>query len=167
MVRQQRELNGANSDQIADRIVSIEQPHVRSIYRGKAGQKYEFGCKISAVLDHGFAYVETVNWDAYNEAGDLMAHAEHYHRRHGYYPKRILADKIYRTKANRSWCKEHGIRLAGVGPGRPPRDPVKRRERQRESTQDDADRQPMEGLFGTTKRRYGLRRLLTRLPSPW
>ena len=165
ILRQQSELHAQKSHQIADRIVSIEQPHVRPIYRGKAGRKYEFGGKVSVVLDKGFAYLETVSWDAFNEAGDLIAHAANYHRRHGHYPERILADKIYRTKANRSWCKERGIRLAGVGPGRPPKDPAKRQERERESAQDDADRQPMEGVFGVTKRRYGLKRILTRLPS--
>ena len=165
ILRQQSELNAQKSNQIDDRMVRIEQPHVRPIYRGKAGRTYEFGSKVSVVLDKGFAYLETVSWDAFNEAGDLITHAKNYHRRHGHYPQRILADKIYRTKANRSWCKEHGIRLAGVGPGRPPKDPAKRQQPERESAQDDADRQPMEGVFGVTKRRYGLKRILTRLPE--
>ena len=32
---------------------------------------------------------------------------------------RVLADQIYRTRANRSYCKEHGIRLSGPKLGRP------------------------------------------------
>jgi IS5 family transposase len=32
---------------IEDRVVSISQPHVRPIVRGKAGKPVEFGAKIS------------------------------------------------------------------------------------------------------------------------
>ena len=60
ILRQQSELNAQKSNQIDDRMVRIEQPHVRPIYRGKAGRTYEFGSKVSVVLDKGFAYLETV-----------------------------------------------------------------------------------------------------------
>jgi hypothetical protein len=89
ILRQQSELHAQKSNQIDDRIVSIEQPYVRPIYRGKAGRKYEFGSKVSVVLDKGFAYLETVSWDAFNEAGDFITHAENDHRRHGHYPQPI------------------------------------------------------------------------------
>ena len=35
----------------------------------------------------------------------------------GYYPKRVLTDQIYRTRANRNYCKKHGIRLSNPKPG--------------------------------------------------
>ena len=162
VVEQQHLLNVANKPRVDGRIVSIDQPHVRCLPRGKAKAEYEFGAKIAVVHDHGFALLERLSWDPYNEKADLIQHAENYHRRHGTYPRRILADKIYRTKKNRDWCKENGIRLAGIGPGRPPSDPEKIRQRIKESRQDEADRQPMEGLFGRAKRRFNLGRLLTR-----
>ena len=31
----------------------------------------------------------------------------------------VLTDQIYRTRENRSYCKEHGIRLSGPKLGRP------------------------------------------------
>jgi len=162
VARQQHLLNVANKPRVDDRIVSIDQPHVRCLPRGKAKAEYEFGAKIAVVHDHGFALLERLSWDPYNEQADLIQHAENYHRRHGTYPRRILADKIYRTKENRNWCKENGIRLAGTGPGRPPSDPEKIRQRIKESRQDEADRQPVEGIFGRAKRRFSLGRLLTR-----
>ena len=162
VVKQQHLLNVANQPRVDDRIVSIDQPHVRCLPRGKAKAEFEFGAKIAVVHDHGFALLERLNWDPYNEKADLILHAENYHRRHGTYPRRILADKIYRTKKNREWCKENGIRLAGLGPGRPPSDPEKIRQRIKESRQDEADRQPIEGIFGRAKRRFSLGRLLTR-----
>ena len=37
-----------------------------------------------------------------------------------YYPSSVHVDKIYRTKANRAWCKEKGIRISGPPDRRPP-----------------------------------------------
>ena len=40
-----------------DRIVSVFQPHVRPIPRGKIKSKIEFGSKLGVSLDNGFARV--------------------------------------------------------------------------------------------------------------
>ena len=42
------------------RIISIFQPHVRPIVRGKAGRKTEYGAKIGVSVVDGFTYI-TVN----------------------------------------------------------------------------------------------------------
>jgi hypothetical protein len=68
---------GSGSDekthQVPGRIVSIRQPHVRPIVRGKARANVEFGAKVSmSVIDH-FVYVDRISFDAYNEGGDLPA----------------------------------------------------------------------------------------------
>ena len=49
------------------RIVSIFQPHVRPIVRGKAGSKVEFGAKVSFSVIDGFTRVEKTSWENYNE----------------------------------------------------------------------------------------------------
>ena len=90
---------------IADRIVSISQPHVRPIKRGKASAATEFGTKISASLAGGFTFVDRISWDNYNEAGDLNEQIELYHSRFGFYPESAHADKIYRNKDNRKFAK--------------------------------------------------------------
>jgi len=74
--RQQKWMYDHHDNKIADRIVSISQPHVRPIKRGKAGAATEFGAKISASLVDGFAFVDRINWDNYNEGGDLKAQIE-------------------------------------------------------------------------------------------
>ena len=38
--------------------------------------------------------------------------AERFHQREGHYPARILMDKFYHKRENRSYCKAHGIRLS-------------------------------------------------------
>ena len=73
------------------------------------------------------------------------------------------ADKIYRTLANRMWCKKHGIRLFGVPLGRPPKDQEKNRARRRKIREDEGIRNAVEGKFGQAKRKYSLSRVMARL----
>ena len=47
---QQREMHQNKTNRCDDRIVSISQPYVRPIVRGKAGRKVEFGAKLSVSL---------------------------------------------------------------------------------------------------------------------
>ena len=148
---------------IDDRIVSVSQPHVRPIKRGKAGAATEFGAKISVSLVEGFSFVDRISWDAYNESGDLIGQIENYRKRFGHYPESVHADQIYRTRANRKYCKQHGIRLSGPPLGRPPAKPEKRRELKLQAYQDELDRIPIEGKFGQAKRRFSLARVMCKL----
>ncbi len=97
---------------------SISQPHVRPIVRGKAAAKTEFGMKLSISVVDGISLPERMSWNAYNEGCDLVRDIERYRERYGRYPESVHADKIYRTLANRQWCKERDIRLSGVPLGR-------------------------------------------------
>jgi len=148
---------------IDDRIVSVSQPHVRPIKRGKAGAATEFGAKISVSLVEGFSFVDRISWDAYNESGDLIGQIESYRNRFGYYPESVHADQIYRTRKNRKYCKNHGIRLSGPPLGRPPAKSEKRREMKQQAYQDELDRIPIEGKFGQAKRRFSLARVMCKL----
>jgi len=161
--RQQQWMFDQHVHRIDDRIVSVSQPHVRPIKRGKAGAPTEFGAKISLGLTGGFSYVDRISWDAYNESGDLVKQAEKYKERFGYYPKSIHADQIYRTRGNRKFCKKHGIRLSGPPLGRPPAEKEKRLEQQLQARQDELDRIPVEGKFGQGKRRFSLSRIMCKL----
>ena len=100
---------------IADRIVSLSQPWVRPIVRGKSKAPTEFGAKISVSVVGGYSFIDRLSFDAYNEgeASEFERVVEMYRSRFGHYPERILADKIYRSKSNRAFCKSHGIRLSG------------------------------------------------------
>lgn len=55
----------------------------------------------------------------YNESTCLIEAVERFKERTNQYPECVLADQIYRTRANRNYCKEHGIRLSGSMLGRP------------------------------------------------
>ena len=147
-------------NKIPDRIVSISQPWVRPIVRGKKKVKTEFGAKLHLSLAGGYARVEELSFDAYNEAEDFIAAVERFRTRTGHYPKKILADKLYRNRDNLNYCTEHHIEITGPRLGRPPKDyrPDKKRE-----YADICERNTIEGRFGTGKQSYGLARIKARL----
>lgn len=96
---QQQSMYEKRTHTVADRIVSIGQPYVRPIVRGKSRAEVEFGAKISVVLVDGYTFLEKLSWDAYNEGSDLIGHVEKYHARFGHYPESVHVDKIYRGKS--------------------------------------------------------------------
>jgi len=167
LYRQQQWMYDHRSKRVDDRIVSISQPHVRPIKRGKAGSDTEFGAKLSVSLVDGFAFVDRTSWDNFNESGDLKDQVEAYKQRFGFYPGSVHTDKIYRTRDNLRYCKARGIRISGPRLGRPPTvtpENVNRLKAEaRRARQDEIDRIPIEGKFGQGKRKYGIGRLMTKL----
>lgn len=153
---QQWEMFSQRKHRVDDRIVSIHQPHVRPIVRGKAGARVEFGSKLHLSLVDGFAFLDTICWDAFNEGAHLNEYVENYKRRFGFYPERVLADKIYCTRENRRWLKERHIKLAAKPLGRPSGQAVEHHVRP-------GERNPIEGKFGQAKNGYGMNRIRARL----
>ncbi|MCM1045570.1 MAG: IS5 family transposase [Candidatus Gastranaerophilales bacterium] len=146
---------------VPDRIVSISQPWIRPIVRGKAKAPVEFGAKLDVSIDgEGYGRLEKVSFDAYNESGYLIGAVERYRSRTGRYPERVLADQIYRTRDNRAYCKKHGIRLSGSKLGRP--SPDAKTDKKLEH-KDNMDRIEVERFFSRSKRCYGLRCIVTKL----
>lgn len=165
LYRQQLEMYKNRTSRVDDRIVSISQPHVRPIVRGKAGAKVEFGMKLSLSVVDGWSSIEKMSWSAYNEGCDLITETQRYCDREGYYPESVHVDKIYRNRANLQWCKGHGIRLSGVPLGRPPKDPEVNAERKRQTRKDEGIRNAVEGKFGQGKRRLGMNRIMAKLAA--
>lgn len=147
---------------VPDRIVSIAQPHVRPIARGKARANVEFGAKLAISLVNGYVFREHLSWDSYNEGQTLQAAVERYRARFDYYPKAVLADQIYRTLENLRFCKEKGTRLGGPPLGRPSAD---QQEQKKIAKADAAARNAVEGKFGEGKRSYGLGRIRARFQT--
>ena len=117
--RQQHWLAEHKKQSISDRIVSLSQPHLRPIVRGKAGKPVEFGAKLSASYFEGYVFLDRLSWDNFNESGDFKAQIEAYYKFTGSDPESVHVDRIYRTRENRAWCRERGIRISGPPLGRP------------------------------------------------
>jgi hypothetical protein len=156
---QQEEMYNKKTHRVENRIVSISQPHIRPIVRGKAGVDVEFGSKLTISVVDGYCRIEKLSWENYNESTLLKSSVERYKEYYGYYPASVHVDKIFCTRENIKYCKERSIRLSGVALGRPSKDKDKTGALQRQIAQDGRDRIPVEGKFGNCKRKYGLNRI--------
>ena len=150
---QQKYMYDNHTHSVPDRIVSVSQPFVRPIVRGKAGKPVEFGAKLDISVVDGWTRLECCSFDAYNEAGNLQAMVERFRAREGHYPSRILADKIYRNRENLSYCKERGIRLSGPALGRPRKGDIRDKA---QDYLDECERVEVERRFSLAKRKYGM-----------
>ena len=151
---QQKEMYDKNAHTISYRIVSIHQPHVRPIVRGKERAKVEFGSKINVSLIDGISFIDKLSWETFNEGTLLQSSVEHYRRRLGCYPREVLVDKIYCNRENRSWLKEKNILLRAKPLGRQSALSIQ---------VSPGERNPIEGKFGQGKTAYGLNRIKARL----
>ena len=145
-----------------DRIVSLEQPHVRPIQRGKRPNPTEFGQKLHLSVVNGYTFLEQTSWRNFNEGSDLQAAVEDYARKFGCYPSAVLADRIYQTRANKLFCSKLGIRLSGLPLGRRKASETDAKIK-RQMYKDSCERNAIEGRSGNSKRRFGLDRILSKL----
>jgi IS5 family transposase len=159
--RQQQEMWTEKKQRVDQRIVSLNQPHVRPIVRGKAGKPTEFGAKLSVSYINEFVFLDRLSWENFNESKDLIPQIENFKNTYGCYPESVHVDQIYRTRENRKWCQERGIRLSGLPLGRPPKN--RSAELKKQAQLDEKFRNRIEGKFGQAKRCFGLDRVMTKL----
>ena len=160
--QQQKEMYDNRTHRCEDRIVSLEQPHVRPVQRGKRPNPTEFGQKLHLSVVDGFVFLEQTSWSNFNEGCDLVPAVEDYFRKFGYYPTAVLADKIYQTRENKLYCKERGIRLSGPPLGRRKASETDAKFK-RQMYRDACERNVIEGRNGIAKRRFGLDRIFSKL----
>ena len=159
---QQKFMYDNNTHKCDNRIVSIFQPYVRPMVRGKDKNKVEFGSKINISLVNGFAWIDRLSWHAYNESGDVKTQVENYYQIYGCYPKVFLGDQIYLNRENRKFLKEKGIEILGKPLGRPPKQKVQSPNQKHRKKKKAAERNHVEGKFGQGKRAYGLNNIMAR-----
>jgi transposase, IS5 family len=157
VLEQQNQMHATGQKSIPGRIVNIHQPHVRPIKRGKAGKSTEFGSKIQISLYNGFTFIDKLSWDNFNESQCLQSSVQEYKKKFGYYPARVLVDKIYSTRENRTYLNSLNIELSARPLGRPSKNEAL-------SNQiSPGERNPVEGKFGQAKRAYGMERVRAKL----
>ena len=100
---------------------------------------------------NGYAFLDDLSWEAFNEGTRLMATVEKYKVRFGYYPEEVLVDKIYCNRSNRNDLKFLGIKLRAKPLGRPKAVDVEHVR--------PGERNPIEGKFGQAKTAYGMNRI--------
>lgn len=116
---------------------------------------------MSALTKKGHARLEKISFDPYNESAVFQNAIERYKERTGHYPERVFVDQIYRTRANRDYCKFHGIRMSGSKLGRPANDS----KASKIERKDNADRIEVERFFSLEKRCNGAGLIVTKLDN--
>jgi len=158
--RQQMEMLKAKTHSVKDRIVSFHKPHIRPIVRGKSGKETEFGPKAVLSYVDGFAFLDKISFDAFNESTVLEKNIFLHKDRFGKLPEVVITDNIYGTRENRRMLGEQKIRASLMPLGR----------RQKEKAGDikwikkkQRERNRIEGIIGNGKNNYGLGRILYKI----
>ena len=164
MYHQQEEMYRLKKHTCADRILSIFQPHVRAIVRGKAKARTEFGAKIGASIVEGYTFIDHHSRDAYNVNQDLLLQIKLFKERFGSLPATILANKIYLNRANRDILEDFEVHSYCKPLGRPPKDPPSDEMKSRVAKAI-GERNEIEYSFGTGKRIYRANDIRAKLPD--
>ena len=160
LYEQQKYMYDNKIHSVPNRIISISQPWLRPIIRGKAKATVEFGAKLDISVVDGFTRLEYHSFEAYNESINLLDMIERYKARTGSYPERILADKIYRNRENLAYCADKKIRLSGPALGRLKKGEIRDK---KQDYIDEAERIEVERKFSLAKRKCGIGLIVTRL----
>jgi transposase, IS5 family len=164
LYRQQEKMFEEKTHSVENRIVSIHQPHIRPMVRGKQGKNVEFGAKINVSLQEGFARIDQFNYEAFNEGICLVEQIESYKKLHGHYPQVVLTDQIYLNRENRKFLKENNIRHTGKPLGRKPKEDLNRYQKDK-LKKERGERNHIEGKFGQGKSKYNLNKIMAKLAS--
>lgn len=162
LYKQQLEMFQEKKHSIPNRIVSIHQPHIRPMVRGKQGKNVEFGAKVNVSLQQGYATIDQLNFEAFNEGVYLKEQVENYKNRNGYYPELVQTDEIYMNRQNRNYLKERNIRHTGKPLGRKPKEDLSRYQKDK-LKKERGERNHIEGKFGQGKSKYKLNKILAKL----
>jgi len=158
--RQQFSMFTQQVHSLENRIVSIYQPHVCPIPRGKDKVSTEFGSKQLIMLKDGFTHVQAISWDNFNEGTRLQECLETYKGFYGCYPEKVQADQLFGNRNNRTYMKQRGIKFIGRALGRPT---AESRQQEVGIQKEMAQHNAIERKFGHAKNVYGLAKIKARL----
>jgi transposase, IS5 family len=139
---------------LKDRIVSLHKPYLRPIVRGKENKPVEFGAKAHILQVDGLTFIDKLDFNAFNECTRLRLSIAKHTRFFGP-AKQLGADRIYATNSNRRFCTAKKIFTSF------PKKGSKKLSRPEKILSSEISKQRatvMEGVFGTNKDFYGLRK---------
>ena len=141
------------------RIVSLAKDYLRPIVRGKENKPVEFGAKVNKLQIDGINFIEHLNFEAFHEGNRLQASFFTARTLVGKI-KRVGADRIYATNANRRYCTKRGIFPDFIPKGRKGKFEEQKKILRKAISKERATR--LEGNFGNEKNAYHLRKIRVR-----
>lgn len=152
--QQEKSLSGQT---VSHLIVSLYKAYIHAIYRGKPRQPREYGLKFHLFLQGGLLWIDYYSNENFNETVRLPRTVNYSWELFGHKPMYLAADRIYQTRSNRNFLKEHGIKSNFPPVGR-----VKESEKELRKQLIRAlnrGRNQIEGVFGVLKNHFYTQRI--------
>jgi hypothetical protein len=146
---------------VKERIVSVHQPHLRPMVRGKYPVEVEFGPKILLNLKNNFLFLEHLCFNNTSDSQLLSNSLNGYQERFGNTPTQLAADRGFWSKDNYRLAKDLKIKKIAIEnkgkssylKGKPFRERLRRL------------RCSIEAKISLGKRKYGLDRIRYTMPQ--
>ena len=159
VLMQQQKLALDPKAKIADRIVSLHKPYIRTIKTGKENKPNEWGMKAHMLQCDGVSWFDCMQFNPFNECKRLKITVAKHKQAFGHCHQ-LAADRIYATNENRRYLSEKQIFHGFVTKGRQPKDHNKNKAIDVLKSQINKVRSThLEGAFGNHKNHYGLRKV--------
>ena len=114
MYNQQLEMYHEKKTDCEERIVNLDQPHIRTKIKARHKSKVNLGDKPGLILDNGYCRIENPTGVFKEGAPDIITQVEAFKSIHGHYPQFVKSDKdltipvlIYKK------LKKRGIKTKG------------------------------------------------------
>jgi hypothetical protein len=153
---QQHELLYGIRENVKQRIVSLNKPHVRPIIRGKEVKPVEFGAKVHKVQVGGLSFIEHLSYENFNE-GTRLKQSIAFHHKHFGKCSQLGADGIYATNENRRYCTSLGIATSFLPKGKQGK--LQEQKSAMRSALSTVRATVLEGSFGNEKNHYLLAKI--------
>lgn len=146
---------------VKERIVSIHQPHIRPMVRGKYPQEVEFGPKILLNLKNNFLFLEDLRFNNISDSQLLDTAIKGYQERFDVLPTQLSTDRGFWSPESQALAQDYGITKIAIEnkgksshlKGKPFRERLRRL------------RCSIEAKISLAKRKYGLDRIRYSIPS--
>lgn len=146
---------------VKERVVSVHQPHLRPMVRGKYPVEVEFGPKILLNLKNNFLFLEHLSFNNTSDSQLLDLSLKGYQERFGNTPTQLAADRGFWSKDNYRLAEDLKIKKIAIEnkgkssylKGKPFRERLRRL------------RCSIEARISLSKRKYGLDRIRYTMPQ--
>ena len=150
---------------IPDRIVSLNQPHIRPIVRGKTNKPVEFGPKVNILRIGCISLIEYSSFNAFHEGNRMTECCTKYTHITGKC-QQFAADAIYATNANRRFATQNNIQTSFKHKGKMKNDPIlKKQEMALKQELSKVRSTHLEGSFGNQKQHYAANKITAKTPQ--
>jgi len=146
---------------VKERVVSLHQPHIRPMVRGKYPLNVEFGPKILLNLKNHFLFLEDLKFNNISDSQLLDTSIQAYKKRFAKLPAQLSADRGFWSPENQKIAESYGISKIAIEnkgknshlKGKPFRERLRRA------------RCKIEAKISLAKRKFGLDRIRYYSPS--